>query len=72
MDHSALVNYIVGWDNVPMHRWGQSQMFRSLAFYLSESARAAEDGRRRTEDRERKTEQPSGRAVEFAVRESNE
>jgi hypothetical protein len=23
-----------GWDNVPMHRWGQSQMFRSLAFYL--------------------------------------
>jgi hypothetical protein len=25
-----------GWDNVPMHRWGQSQMFRSLAFYLSE------------------------------------
>lgn len=26
----------LGWDNVPMHRWGQSQMFRSLAFYLSE------------------------------------
>jgi len=25
-----------GWDNVPMHRWGQSQMFRSLAYYLSE------------------------------------
>jgi hypothetical protein len=25
-----------GWDNVPMHRWAQSQMFRSLAFYLSE------------------------------------
>ena len=23
-----------GWDNVPMHRWGQAQMFRSLAFYL--------------------------------------
>ena len=23
----------LGWDNVPMHRWGQSQMFRSLAFY---------------------------------------
>jgi hypothetical protein len=23
-----------GWDNVPMHRWAQSQMFRSLAFYL--------------------------------------
>jgi hypothetical protein len=30
-----------GWDNVPMHRWGQSQMFRSLALYLYE-ARAAE------------------------------
>jgi hypothetical protein len=25
-----------GWDNVPMHRWGQAQMFRSLAFYLCE------------------------------------
>jgi len=23
----------LGWDNVPMHRWAQSQMFRSLAFY---------------------------------------
>jgi hypothetical protein len=29
-----------GWDNVPMHRWGQSQMFRSLAFYLREAASA--------------------------------
>jgi hypothetical protein len=27
----------LGWDNVPMHRWGQSQMFRSLAFYLNEA-----------------------------------
>jgi hypothetical protein len=27
----------VGWDNVPMHRWAQSQMFRSLAFWLRES-----------------------------------
>jgi len=25
-----------GWDNVPMHRWGQAQMFRALAFYLHE------------------------------------
>jgi hypothetical protein len=24
-----------GWDNVPMHRWAQSQMFRSLAYYLA-------------------------------------
>jgi len=28
----------LGWDNVPMHRWGQAQMFRSLAFYLSEAS----------------------------------
>jgi hypothetical protein len=27
----------LGWDNVPMHRWAQSQMFRSLAFYWRES-----------------------------------
>ncbi|HZF00386.1 MAG TPA: hypothetical protein VE344_00665 [Methylomirabilota bacterium] len=30
---------IFGWDDVPMHRWGQSQMFRSLAFYFRETAR---------------------------------
>ena len=37
----------LGWDNVPMHRWAQSQMFRSLAFYLRESikARAQRDQR---------------------------
>ena len=29
-----------GWDNVPMHRWGQSQMFRALAFFLSEMLKA--------------------------------
>ena len=28
---------ILGWDNVPMHRWAQSQMFRALAFYLREN-----------------------------------
>lgn len=27
----------LGWDNVPMHRWGQAQMFRSLTFYLREA-----------------------------------
>lgn len=27
----------LGWDNVPMHRWAQSQVFRSLAFYLYKS-----------------------------------
>jgi hypothetical protein len=25
---------LVGWDNVPMHRWAQSQLFRSLCFLL--------------------------------------
>jgi hypothetical protein len=29
---------IFGWDNVPMHRWAQSQMFRSLSFYFRENA----------------------------------
>jgi hypothetical protein len=33
----------LGWDNVPMHRWGQSQMFRSLAFYLREADRVTKD-----------------------------
>ena len=25
---------IIGWDNVPMHRWAQSQLFRSLCLLL--------------------------------------
>jgi hypothetical protein len=25
---------LAGWDNVPMHRWAQSQLFRSLSFLL--------------------------------------
>jgi len=25
---------LLGWDNVPMHRWAQSQLFRSLSFLL--------------------------------------
>jgi hypothetical protein len=28
-----------GWDNVPMHRWGESQMFRALAYYVNERQR---------------------------------
>lgn len=28
---------LIGWDNVPMHRWAQSQLFRSLSFYLSKN-----------------------------------
>jgi hypothetical protein len=30
---------LLGWDNVPMHRWAQSQLFRSLCFLLRESKR---------------------------------
>jgi hypothetical protein len=29
---------LVGWDNTPMHRWAQSQMFRSLSFFLYRSS----------------------------------
>jgi hypothetical protein len=49
-----------GWDNVPMHRWGQAQMFRSLAFFLSEMLKArsqrSEDGGRRTDSGRPKAE----------------
>jgi hypothetical protein len=31
---------LVGWDNTPMHRWGQSQMFRSLCFLLYQDRRS--------------------------------
>jgi hypothetical protein len=30
---------LVGWDNTPMHRWAQSQLFRSLCFLLNEAHR---------------------------------
>ena len=33
-----------GWDNVPMHRWAQSQMFRALAFYWWDENRRAGKG----------------------------
>jgi hypothetical protein len=29
---------LLGWDNTPMHRWAQSQLFRSLCFFLYEGA----------------------------------
>jgi hypothetical protein len=32
---------LMGWDNVPMHRWAQSQMFRSLSFLLSRNLKGA-------------------------------
>jgi len=38
----------LGWDNVPMHRWAQAQMFRSLAFYLRETGQRSKDRGRTT------------------------
>jgi hypothetical protein len=32
---------LAGWDNVPMHRWGGSEMFRSLAVWLASQQGAA-------------------------------
>jgi len=34
---------VVGWDNVPMHRLAQSQMFRSLCFFLSRNINKSQD-----------------------------
>jgi hypothetical protein len=60
----------LGWDNVPMHRWGQAQMFRSLAFYLRETL--SEDRGRRAAGRSRRTEDRrqslDGGAVEITER----
>ena len=33
---------LVGWDNVPMHRWAQSQLFRSLSFLLKRKRKKAQ------------------------------
>jgi hypothetical protein len=35
---------LVGWDNVPMHRWAQSQVFRSLCFFLSKNLTKSQGG----------------------------
>jgi len=52
-----------GWDNVPMHRWGQSQMFRSLAYYLNETKKTEElKAETHSEDRRQKTEDGGLRA----------
>jgi hypothetical protein len=34
---------MVGWDSVPMHRWAQSQVFRSLCFLLSRNLNTSPD-----------------------------
>jgi hypothetical protein len=33
---------LLGWDDVPMHRWAQSQLFRSLCFLLYRSIQSSE------------------------------
>jgi hypothetical protein len=33
---------LIGWDNVPMHRWAQSQMFRSLSSYVAQELRSSQ------------------------------
>jgi hypothetical protein len=33
---------LIGWDKVPMHRWAQSQLFRSLSFLLYRNANPAQ------------------------------
>lgn len=38
---------LLGWDNVPMHRWAQSQVFRSLCFLMAQNPRPCQHGTRR-------------------------
>lgn len=35
---------LFGWDNVPMHRWAQSQVFRSLCFFLARNQNSLQSG----------------------------
>jgi hypothetical protein len=37
---------LLGWDNVPMHRWAQSQLFRGLCFLLYSEKEAKEPSER--------------------------
>jgi len=34
---------MIGWDNVPMHRWAQSQLFRSLCLLISRNQRTVQN-----------------------------
>jgi hypothetical protein len=34
---------LIGWDNVPMHRWAQSQVFRSLSFFAAKNLSASRE-----------------------------
>jgi hypothetical protein len=58
-----------GWDNVPMHRWGQAQMFRSLAYYLREDrGPRTDDGGQKSEDRIPKTDDSRRTAEQLNLR----
>lgn len=35
---------LLGWDNTPMHRWAQSQMFRGLCFWLGKAMKTDDSG----------------------------
>jgi len=35
---------LIGWDNVPMHRWAQAQLFRSLCFFLWKNLTESKEG----------------------------
>jgi len=39
---------LIGWDNVPMHRWAQSQVFRSLTFFLAKNLAKQQEADSRT------------------------
>jgi len=39
---------IFGWDNVPMHRWGQAQTFRSLCLFLQQESQGKNSSESRT------------------------
>jgi hypothetical protein len=54
----------LGWDNVPMHRWGQAQMFRSLTFYLFESIKARTQRDQRSDVSDQKAA-PANQIAEF-------
>ena len=63
----------LGWDNVPMHRWGQAQMFRSLAFYLRESIKALVQRDQRSDVSDQKVAPRNQRAEErYALNQTTE
>src|SRR2546430_6508967 len=49
--YTTLFRSLFGWDNVPMHRWAQSQLFRSLTFLLAREAKALDNGKDRKSTR---------------------